>query len=103
MSKVVLITGGSSGIGKAVGEYLTKKGFVVYGTSRNPENYNKNFPFSLLKMEVTQIDSISEAIATIIKNPPNFSSHIINNYNKIRHFLQQKQTIKKRRLHVSCI
>jgi len=34
MSKVVLITGGSSGIGKSVGEFLVKKGFKVYGTSR---------------------------------------------------------------------
>jgi NAD(P)-dependent dehydrogenase (short-subunit alcohol dehydrogenase family) len=38
MSRVVLITGGSSGIGKSIGEYLTDKGFTVYGTSRNPEN-----------------------------------------------------------------
>jgi NAD(P)-dependent dehydrogenase (short-subunit alcohol dehydrogenase family) len=35
MSKVVLITGGSSGIGKAIGVF--HQGFVVYGTSRNPE------------------------------------------------------------------
>ena len=35
MYKVVLITGGSAGIGKAIGEYLTTKGYVVYGTSRD--------------------------------------------------------------------
>ncbi|MCJ7756970.1 MAG: SDR family NAD(P)-dependent oxidoreductase, partial [Gillisia sp.] len=34
--KVVLITGGSSGIGKSIGELLKDKGFKVYGTSRNP-------------------------------------------------------------------
>jgi NAD(P)-dependent dehydrogenase (short-subunit alcohol dehydrogenase family) len=44
MSKVVLI-GGSSGIGKAIGEFLHHKGFVVYGTSRNPERVlNSIFP-----------------------------------------------------------
>ena len=31
MSKVILITGGSSGIGKAIGEFLTEKGFTVFG------------------------------------------------------------------------
>jgi len=78
MSKVVLITGGSSGIGKAIGEYLTNKGFTVYGTSRNPENYDNNFPFSLLKMEVTNIESISESISTIIKKE-NRIDVVINN------------------------
>jgi NADP-dependent 3-hydroxy acid dehydrogenase YdfG len=33
----VLITGGSSGIGKSIGEFLIKKGFVVYGTSQKSE------------------------------------------------------------------
>jgi len=66
MSKVVLITGGSSGIGKAIGEFLVEKGFTVYGTSRNPENYTKNSCFKLLKMEVTNQASISEVIQQII-------------------------------------
>ena len=42
MSKVVLITGGSSGIGKSVGEFLSSKGFKVYGTSRSPEKYTES-------------------------------------------------------------
>ncbi len=77
MSKVVLITGGSSGIGKAIGEFLSKKGFTVYGTSRNPEN-NNNFPFTLLKMEVTDVNSISEAIDFIIKKE-NRLDVVVNN------------------------
>ena len=65
MAKIVLITGGSSGIGKSVGEYLTTRGFVVYGTSRFPENHlDSKFP--ILKLDVTQPVSISECVAELI-------------------------------------
>ena len=47
MAKVVLITGGSSGIGKSIGEYLTDKGFIVYGTSRFPEKLFRVLSFQL--------------------------------------------------------
>lgn len=65
MSKIVLITGASSGIGKAIGEYLSQKGFVVYGTSRNPEKI-KNSLFPLLALEVKNPSSIEAAIKEII-------------------------------------
>ena len=64
MSKVVLITGGSSGIGKAIGEYLYHKGFTVYGTSRNPEKLDSLFP--LIKLDVRNSESISNAVAHIV-------------------------------------
>ena len=51
MSKTILITGGSSGIGKSVGEYLQDKGFSVYGTSRNPKNL-ENFSFKMKKAKI---------------------------------------------------
>ena len=43
MSKTIFITGGSSGIGKCIGEYLTQKGYEVYGSSRNPEKVSVDF------------------------------------------------------------
>ncbi|MBD0831740.1 SDR family oxidoreductase [Aestuariibaculum sediminum] len=67
MSKVVLITGGSSGIGKSIGEYLTDKGFIVYGTSRTPEKYPES-KFPILALDVKDSKTISEAVSTIIKN-----------------------------------
>ena len=65
MSKVVLITGGSSGIGKSIGEFLHHKGFVVYGTSRNPEKVS-NSVFPLVALDVRNSDSIVAAVAKII-------------------------------------
>ena len=65
MSKVVLITGGSSGIGKSVGEYLVDKGFKVYGTSRNPQNY-KESKFPILALDVKNLDTIKQTVKTII-------------------------------------
>ncbi|WP_044398579.1 SDR family oxidoreductase [Lacinutrix sp. Hel_I_90] len=65
MSKVILITGGSSGIGKSIGEYLTKYGFKVYGTSRSPEKYT-NHPFKIVGLDVKDMKSINSAVAEVI-------------------------------------
>ncbi|MDN3672704.1 SDR family oxidoreductase [Flavobacterium branchiarum] len=66
MSKVVLITGGSSGIGKSIGEFLHNKGFVVYGTSRTPEKV-LNSVFPLVALDVRNAESIKTAITKIIQ------------------------------------
>ncbi len=65
MSKVILITGGSSGIGKSIGEFLHHKGFIVYGTSRNPEK-SINSIFPLLTLDVRNRESIQSAIAKVM-------------------------------------
>ena len=65
MAKVVLITGGSSGIGKSIGEYLADKGYTVYGTSRFPENYT-DLKFPLIKLDVTQLTSITACVSELI-------------------------------------
>ena len=66
MSKVVLITGASSGIGKSIATFLSEKGYKVYGTSRNPKNV-ENFSFKLIALDVLKVDTINSAIDLIIK------------------------------------
>ena len=65
MKKVVLITGGSSGIGKSIGEFLHAKGFTVYGTSRNPERITHSV-FPLIALDVRDKSSIKSAVAEVI-------------------------------------
>ncbi|MEE9408533.1 MAG: SDR family oxidoreductase [Polaribacter sp.] len=66
MSKVVLITGASSGIGKSIATFLYQKGYKVYGTSRNPKNI-ENFSFELIALDVLKVETINTAIDFIIK------------------------------------
>ena len=66
MSKVVFITGASSGIGKSIGEFLHAKGFIVYGTSRNPDRITDSV-FPLLVLDVRNKESITQAIDTILQ------------------------------------
>lgn len=66
MKNVVLITGGSSGIGKSIGIYLLNKGYTVYGTSRDASKV-KESPFPLVSLDVRQPETIQSAVAEIIE------------------------------------
>lgn len=63
--KIVLITGGSSGIGKSIGNFLHEKGYTVYGTSRNPDNV-KDSVFPLVKLDVRDAESIANAVQEVV-------------------------------------
>lgn len=66
MSKVVLITGASSGIGKAIGTYLHENGYTIYGTSRNPDRYNDSI-FPLLTFDANEPDTIHRVVKSILE------------------------------------
>ena len=65
--EVVLITGGSSGLGKATGIYLSSRGYRVYGTTRNPDKYPDFKAFPLLEMDVQQEASVARAVQEVIR------------------------------------
>jgi NAD(P)-dependent dehydrogenase (short-subunit alcohol dehydrogenase family) len=64
MSKVILVTGGSSGLGAAICEHLASKGHKVYGTSRNVSSQNPGF--TMISMDVCQRESIQQAVTSIL-------------------------------------
>lgn len=66
MTKTVLITGATSGIGNSVGKYLSQKGYKVYGTGRNPKEKEKD-GIHFVPMDVTKKETISAAINTILE------------------------------------
>ncbi|MEP2935115.1 MAG: SDR family oxidoreductase [Gilvibacter sp.] len=66
MNKVVFITGGSSGIGKSIGDYLHFREYTVIGTSRNPDRYPDS-NFELVAMQVQAPESIQAAVAHTIQ------------------------------------
>jgi short-subunit dehydrogenase len=60
MKKNIFITGASSGIGKTIAEYLSKKGYNVIGTSR--KSASKSNHFELIALDVTDAVSVNTAI-----------------------------------------
>ena len=65
MKKTILITGASSGIGKATAIHFQKQGWNVIATMRTPEKeteLNKFENVQLEKLDVLDLESIDKAI-----------------------------------------
>jgi len=65
MSKTILITGASSGIGKETAKLFQSKGWNVVATMRNPENETELKQLNnvlVTKLDVLDLDSIENAI-----------------------------------------
>ncbi len=67
MAKVVLITGVSSGFGKAVSEHLSAKGYIVYGISRRQVE-NLEGKIKILQADVTDVASVQKGVSTLLAN-----------------------------------
>lgn len=64
--KTVLITGASTGIGKAIGLFLSQKGYTVYGTTRSKAKYPDFTAFTLLEMDVREPGSVHAAVDELL-------------------------------------
>ena len=65
--KVVVITGASSGIGKALANHLAAQGAKVYGTSRKaPDAAGPGFP-RMIRLDVCSDESASQAVGRVME------------------------------------
>jgi NAD(P)-dependent dehydrogenase (short-subunit alcohol dehydrogenase family) len=63
---IALVTGTSSGIGKATAERLTQAGYKVYGTSRRAAQAEQS-NFTLLALDVTSDASVEAAVNEVLQ------------------------------------
>jgi len=64
--RVVLITGASSGIGQACAVYLHRRGYRVYGTSRQAQTIQPD-SFEMIQMDVDSDASVERGIDFIVR------------------------------------
>ena len=65
-NKIAIVTGASSGIGKATAERLASAGYKVYGTSRRGAQPGFQ-PFTMLPLDVTSDESVEAAVNEVIR------------------------------------
>ena len=66
-SKIAIVTGASSGIGKATAERLATAGYKVYGTSRRWAGAERR-TFELLTLDVTSGESVEAAGNAVLQS-----------------------------------
>ena len=64
--RVALVTGASSGIGKATAERLATAGYKVYGTSRRGAQTGQQL-FEMVPLDVTSDESVETAVTEVIR------------------------------------
>ena len=65
--KKAIVTGGTSGIGLAICEELLSRGTEVYSVSRNPEKIKPRENFHLLKLDLSDLNAVSEFGASFVQ------------------------------------
>lgn len=65
--QVILITGASTGIGLSIAETLRSAGYEVFGTSRKGSIPGKEYSFKMIKLDITDEESVKSAVNEVIE------------------------------------
>ena len=96
-SKRVLLTGASTGIGRAIADRLTESGYQVWGTSRNPARLPAHANFHPLELDLSDMDSIPSVVTRALEESGGFEVLINNAGSGIFAPLEQLSRDKMRR------
>lgn len=66
-TKVMLITGASSGNGQATAQLLAQQGHQVFGTSRNPAGSEKALSYKMLALDVCSDESVTACVKSVLE------------------------------------
>ena len=66
-NKTALVTGASSGIGREIARLLAERGARVFGTARDPQSADPIRGVEIVRMDVTEDASVTEALQDIVK------------------------------------
>ena len=67
LNKTTLITGVSSGIGREIATLLAERGARVFGTVRDPKSAKPIPGVEMVRMDVTDDASVSEAVQSVVR------------------------------------
>lgn len=67
MTKIVFVTGASSGLGKSTAAFLAQKGYTVIGTCRDPKKYPAPDSYSLWPLDLNDSKSIVRCVQRLEK------------------------------------
>ena len=77
--KTALISGSSSGIGKATSEHFLKKGFRVVGLARDHHKFDcKLRNFIPVEVDLSNVEKLSISVKKIVKSHPKISTFVSN-------------------------
>src|SRR5512139_376193 len=65
--RIILITGASTGIGRAIANRLAGSGFIVFGTSRRPGEYEQPQGWDLVELDVRSDESVARCVQTVLE------------------------------------